>query len=314
VGCSRHARAARKTFCTVTEAIQEHGALIAKSTGLGVKVNFAQRKGFSLSISAHEYEAAPPDAKKLFVQALKKGRAYTCTTSELCGLNARLLDAAKDSLLLSLQVVDGCVATVRERLPALVAFSEASSMLDMLVNAFGFTISSCERPYVRPQFTRADGPLAIQAGVHPVACARMHDTGKQFVANSAFLSDAASHVVISGANMSGKTTYLKMVRTPSYASVSLTHLTGARRKVAINTVLAFSGCYVAAEFASFRPIDRIFTRMGNGDVAEANASTFLVECRELSLLLNHATKSSLVIIDELVRLRVGRSCITCRRS
>ena len=166
-------------------------------------MNFAQRRGFSLSIAAHEYEAAPPDAKRLFVQALKKGRTYTCTTSELCGLNARLLDAAKDSLLLSLQVVDGVLSTVRERLPALVAFSEASSMLDMLVNAFGITVSGCERPYVRPQFT-PDGPLAIQAGRHPVACARMHDGGKLFVANSAFLSEAASHVVVSGANMSGK--------------------------------------------------------------------------------------------------------------
>jgi DNA mismatch repair protein MSH4 len=77
-------------------------------------------------------------------------------------------------------------------------------------------------------------------------------------------------------------------------------------------VLAFSGCYVAAEFASFRPIDRIFTRMGNGDAADANASTFLVECRELSLLLNHATKSSLVIIDELVWVLQLRVPCTCR--
>ncbi len=93
-------------------------------------------------------------------------------------------------------------------------------------------------------------------------------------------------------------------------------------------MLAFTGCYVAADFASFRLIDRcaaqrvqqprlrrsrvfdtdgcktrfsIFTRMGSGDAAETNASTFLLECRELSHLLSHATASSLVIIDELGR-------------
>ncbi len=77
------------------------------------------------------------------------------------------------------------------------------------------------------------------------------------------------------------------------------------KQVAVNALLAHTGCYVAAEFASFRLLDRVFTRMGDGDASEANASTFLQECRQLSHLLSHATKSSLCIIDELVRAKVA---------
>jgi DNA mismatch repair ATPase MutS len=71
--------------------------------------------------------------------------------------------------------------------------------------------------------------------------------------------------------------------------------------VAVNAVLAHAGCFVAAEFASFRLLDRIFSRLGSADDCAANTSTFMTECRELADILRHATKSSLCIIDELVR-------------
>ncbi len=100
-------------------------------------------------------------------------------------------------------MLDGCTASVRECLPALTAFTEATSLLDMLVNGFASTISGSTRNYVRPRFT-VDGPLAIQNGRHPVACALMHEEGREFVANSSFMSDATSFVVLTGENMSGK--------------------------------------------------------------------------------------------------------------
>ena len=244
----------------------------------------------------------PPDVKRVFVQAVKKGRQYMVTTSELNGLNVRLLDATSDALTLSNMVLDGCTATVRDALPALSAFSEAVSLLDMVVNAFAMTVSGSERKYVRPQLT-LDGPVAIQNGRHPVACAQMHAEGRVFVANSTFLTDASSFgahaallggsawparsrvgicaVVLTGCNMSGKSTYLK--------------------QVALNAVLAHTGCYVAAEFASFRLLDRICSRLGSGDDTAANASTFLLECRDLAHILRSATSRSLCIIDELGR-------------
>lgn len=199
-------------------------------------MTFQQRKGFALSIPAHEYEAAPAETRRCFVQATKKGRNYVCATGELNGLNTRLLDVAKDALLLSIMVADGVVASVRDALPALTAFAEAISLLDMVVNAFAATISGSVLPFVRPRLT-LDGPLAIGNGRHPVACAHMRSEGREYVPNSTFISDAASFgewqspcalpmhvklkltlrrlcdaVVITGANMAGKTTYLKQAR------------------------------------------------------------------------------------------------------
>ncbi len=182
---------ARKTYCTTTEAIQEHGAELSATTGLAVKVTFQQRKGFALSIPAHEYDTAPAETRRCFVQATKKGRNYVCATGELNGLNTRLLDVAKDALLLSIMVADGVVASVRDALPALTAFAEAISLLDMVVNAFAATISGSVLPFVRPRLT-LDGPLAIGNGRHPVACAHMRSEGREYVPNSTFISDAAS--------------------------------------------------------------------------------------------------------------------------
>jgi DNA mismatch repair ATPase MutS len=144
-----------------------------------------------LSIPAHEYESAPAETRRCFVQATKKGRNYVCATGELNGLNTRLLDVAKDALLLSIMVADGVVASVRDALPALTAFAEAISLLDMVVNAFAATISGSVLPFVRPRLT-LDGPLAIGNGRHPVACAHMRSEGREYVPNSTFISDAAS--------------------------------------------------------------------------------------------------------------------------
>ena len=67
--------AARKTYCTTTEAIQEHGAALSASTGLSIKVTFQQRKGFSLQVPAQEFEAAAPEIRRCFVQV----RSQACT-------------------------------------------------------------------------------------------------------------------------------------------------------------------------------------------------------------------------------------------
>ena len=64
--------AARKTYCTTTEAIQEHGVALSAATGLAIKVTFQQRKGFSLNIPAHEFDAASPEVRQCFAQVRSK--------------------------------------------------------------------------------------------------------------------------------------------------------------------------------------------------------------------------------------------------
>jgi DNA mismatch repair protein MSH4 len=91
----------------------------------------------------------------------------------------------------------------------------------------------------------------------------------------------ANLVLITGPNMSGKSTYLE--------------------QICLLSIMAQAGMFVPAEYASFRLCDRIFTRMGSDDNLYANASNFMVEMQQMSLILNNITNNSLVIIDELGR-------------
>jgi DNA mismatch repair protein MSH4 len=119
--------------------------------------------------------------------------------------------------------------------------------------------------------------LAIKKGRHPIRSISIDS----FVPNDTYASMEANLVFITGPNMSGKSTYLG--------------------QICLLSVMAQTGMFVPAEYASFRLCDRIFTRIGSDDNLDANASNFMVEMQQMSLILNNLTENSLVIIDELGR-------------
>jgi len=133
--------------------------------------------------------------------------------------------------------------------------------------------------YVRPELN--DGKeIVIKQGRHPVV-ERSLEEGS-FVPNDIFLSnDDAQLIVLTGPNMSGKSTYL--------------------RQVALIVLLAQTGSFVPAESASIGVVDRIFTRIGARDDLAAGQSTFMVEMVETANILNNATHRSLLILDEIGR-------------
>jgi len=269
----------RHAFCEAAESVaQLVEGYNAAQPGLAVTSSFASKRGFFLKCSAAAYEAAPPAAKAPFIQAARRGKQMQLSSAELNALNARLLDAAADAMLLSCAVLEAAVGYVRERLQLLRALAEAVALLD-LTHAFASAVAAAHpRQWIRPAFTTS-GPLAIKSGRHPVL-----ERGRDAVVvpNHFFLTDAASLIIVNGANASGKTTYL--------------------RTCATLALLAHVGCFVPAAFASFRLLDSLLCvgLTQSDDVAES-ASTFTVECRELSHTLAVATPNSLVIIDELGR-------------
>lgn len=100
-----------------------------------------------------------------------------------------------------------------------------------------------------------------------------------------YITEDHNFHIITGPNMSGKSTLLK--------------------QVALLQVMAQIGSYIPAEYAKFRISDKIFSRIGNNDEIETSSSTFMVEMREISYILHNKTDRSLIIIDELGR---GTSC------
>uniref|UniRef100_A0A0E0Q8C7 DNA mismatch repair proteins mutS family domain-containing protein n=3 Tax=Oryza TaxID=4527 RepID=A0A0E0Q8C7_ORYRU len=99
--------------------------------------------------------------------------------------------------------------------------------------------------------------------------------------NNLFLSEASNMVLVMGPNMSGKSTYLQ--------------------QICLIVILAQIGCYVPAQFASLRVVDRVFTRIGTGDNVENNSSTFMTEMKETAFIMQNVSSKSLIVVDELGR-------------
>ncbi|MBI4185963.1 MAG: DNA mismatch repair protein MutS [Chloroflexi bacterium] len=133
--------------------------------------------------------------------------------------------------------------------------------------------------YVRPELT-AGGDIVIKEGRHPVVERSL--PGGSFVPNDTRLSnDDAQVIILTGPNMSGKSTYLK--------------------QVALIVLLAQIGSFVPAASATIGLVDRIFTRIGAREDLMAGQSTFMVEMVETANILNNATPRSLIILDEIGR-------------
>ena len=123
------------------------------------------------------------------------------------------------------------------------------------------------------------GRVIIRDGRHPVVERHLP---VPFVPNDTELDSAGDQImIITGANMAGKSTYM--------------------RAVALCCIMAQMGCFVPARHATIGIVDRVFTRVGAFDDLASGQSTFMVEMLELANILNNATPQSLVVLDEIGR-------------
>ncbi|CAK5271911.1 unnamed protein product, partial [Mycena citricolor] len=210
---------------------------------------------------------------KGFVNAqIKKGK-WVFESMDLKKMNARMKDALDETLILSEKIIEDLVSDILLDVGALYKASEAVALLDML---WSFAHTSIMRNYVRPEFT---GTLAIKSGRHPIL--ETIASAGTLVPNDVYCDDSSAFQIVQGPNMSGKSTYL--------------------RQVALLTVMAMCGCFVPAEYASFRLHDTLLSRLSNDDDMEKSLSTFANEMATSAMILGLATSKSLVIVDELGR-------------
>lgn len=132
--------------------------------------------------------------------------------------------------------------------------------------------------YCRPKLEK-NTQIAISDGRHPVVEKTLQDNS--FIANNTEIDQNSLIHIITGPNMSGKSTYL--------------------RQVALIVLLAQIGSFVPANSARIGLVDRIFTRIGAQDEIHAGQSTFMVEMVETANILNNASNRSLLILDEIGR-------------
>jgi DNA mismatch repair protein MutS len=242
-------------------------------TGIkSLKVGFNNIFGYYIEVSNSNLKQVPPDFIRK--QTLVNGeRFFTPELKEYESLILNARDRMEEMETDLFRRVCKQVAAESERVLALAATLAHLDVFSSLAEV------AVHNHYARPDLN--DGNIIdIKQGRHPVV-ERSLDAGS-FVPNDIYLSnDDAQLIVLTGPNMSGKSTYL--------------------RQVALIVLLAQIGSYVPAESAKIGIVDRIFTRIGARDDLAAGQSTFMVEMVETANILNNATPRSLLILDEIGR-------------
>ncbi len=241
-------------------------------TGIrSLKVGYNRVFGYYIEVTAANAHLVPPEYQRR--QTLVGAERFV--TEELKELEARLTGARERLAELERQLFGQLVASLAASLGRLQDVAAAVAEIDVLL---ALAEVAAREGYVRPAFTD-ERRLRIRAGRHPVV-ERALGPGR-FVPNDCELDESRQILLLTGPNMSGKSTYL--------------------RQVALIALMAQAGSFVPAAEAELPLFDRIFSRIGAQDDLAAGQSTFMVEMLETAQILHQATPSSLVILDEVGR-------------
>ncbi|MFA1609414.1 DNA mismatch repair protein MutS [Halobellus rubicundus] len=237
-------------------------------TGIdSLEVGYNQVHGYYIEVTNPNLDRVPDDYTRR--QTLKNAERFY--TPELKRREDEILSAAERADALEYEVFRDVRAEVAAETERLQSLADALARLDVLAT---FATVAASADYVRPEMGAEE--IAIDAGRHPV----VERTQAEFVPNGIDFADG--HVaVITGPNMSGKSTYM--------------------RQVALICLLAQAGSFVPADAAELPVLDRLFTRVGASDDIAGGQSTFMREMAELTEILHDATEDSLVLLDEVGR-------------
>ena len=245
-------------------------------TGIStLKIRFHPVHGYGLEVTKANLDRAPADYERK--QTLANAERFT--TPELRDVESRVLGAHERAAALERELFEQLRTALLAHEAGIRAAADAVAEVDALQS-----LAEVARRdgWVRPQVDAGER-LEIRAGRHPVVEPMLlARTGEAFVPNDALLDpEDARILLLTGPNMSGKSTYL--------------------RQVAAIALLAQIGSFVPAESAHVGVVDRIFTRVGASDRLASGESTFMVEMRETAEILAQASRRSLVILDEIGR-------------
>jgi DNA mismatch repair protein MutS len=237
-----------------------------------LRVGYNRVFGYYIEISKSNQESVPDD----YVRKQTLADAERYYTPELKEYESLVLSASERIAELEASVFRQLCEQVAGHSNVILDNAQAVARIDV---ARSLAEVAGRRGYVRPDLDEGVS-IEIRGGRHPIVEARL--TEGAFVPNDTSLScDEAQLIVLTGPNMSGKSTYL--------------------RQVALIVLLAQIGSFVPAESARIGIVDRIFTRVGAQEDLASGQSTFMVEMIETASILNHATTRSLLVLDEIGR-------------
>ncbi|QSS54759.1 DNA mismatch repair protein [Histoplasma capsulatum var. duboisii H88] len=261
---------ARQTYKEANNDVVELASRLGDEYDLALDLRFETGRQYYFRLSVSILDNNPlPD---VFINIFKRKTYIEFQTLDLVKLNQKITDSHNEVINMSDRTIQELIEDIRSQIAGLFRVSESIAMLDVLV-AFAHLVTI--QDYVRPELTDT---LAIKAGRHPIR-EKIHSD--KYVPNDAYATQQSRFQIITGCNMSGKSTYI--------------------RSLALMTIMAQIGCFVPAQYASFPVVHQLFARVSTDDNVEANVSTFSAEMREMSFILRNIEPKSMVIIDELGR-------------
>lgn len=236
-----------------------------------LKVGYNKVFGYYIEITKANADLVPDDYIRK--QTLVNAERYI--TPEMKEVEVRLLNADEEIHRIEVECYKELLGEIALHSAELLETARALARLDV---TSALAEVAARYGYVRPLLSAGD-VLDIRAGRHPVVERVLR--AERFVPNDTSFSNSHRIHIITGPNMSGKSTYL--------------------RQVALIVLLAQIGSFVPADEAHIGLVDRIFTRIGAQDEIYAGQSTFMVEMVETALILQQSTPRSLIILDEIGR-------------
>ena len=253
--------------------IAEMEAKEKERTGIRtLKIGYNKVFGYYIEVSKSFADQVPDTYIRK--QTLVNGERYI--TQELKDLEHTILTASDRVVALEYELFTQLRQEISAAAERIQRTAAAVAEADALAS---FAAVAVRNGYCRPDVDES-GVIEIRDGRHPVVEQVLKDS--LFVPNDTFMGEKEERVaIITGPNMAGKSTYM--------------------RQVALIVLMAQMGSFVPAASARIGVVDRIFTRIGASDDLSAGQSTFMVEMTEVADILRHATKHSLLILDEIGR-------------
>ncbi|KAM0733913.1 MutS protein-like protein 4 [Formica fusca] len=264
---------ARQIYCELISDMKNLVEQLAVKHKLPLSLEYNANLGYHINVVIPQNASMIiSDLPAEFIQARKNRRSFTMTTTGLLTLNKQCKNACEEIYVMSNTLLTNLLEDIRQHVGCLFQLSADVAELDLILSLAQI---SSNPEYVRPTF---DSKLELVNSFHPIMELFNRDLP---IANDVNASIAYNFHLITGPNMSGKSTYLK--------------------QIVLLQIMAQIGSYVPAMKATFRIADRILCRMSSRDDAELNASAYVLEMKEAQYILQSVTPKSLVVLDELCR-------------
>lgn len=242
---------------------------VSKTGITSLKISFNQVFGYYIEVTKTHLSKVPEN----YIRKQTLANAERYITPELKKLEEKILSSEEKLIKLEQEVYINIRNQLADNLEEILETADIVAEIDCYVS---FAKVAKRNRYIKPTLENKN-QLIIDNSRHPV----IEQIVSEFTSNSVEFNENNIIHILTGPNMSGKSTYI--------------------RQIALITLMAQIGSFVPAEKMNWSIVDRIFTRVGATDNLSKGESTFMVEMNETANILNNATKNSLIILDEIGR-------------